>query len=282
MSQAHDVDDHSFIFIPLCADEFFKFDTKTMKVTSIGRRAPFDEFVDYMPTSMGVNEFAIDKFGVLWYVLGMFPLQRPADDLRVYAYPGYLMRWDYLNNKPPEFLGAAGSASCMHFRTSGVCIDRKRDILYMVGGHEGGLSVLCVDLEKFRPHMYEPGPVSTDKTFRPRDMTPEEKKIYIRRGKATEDTTAFNPFFAFPVADVTPVRIWRYVPHTALRIQKSSALPGMTVTCSTAFAGTRPGTASRSRIKRSASSSHLIRPTGNTKNGFSKACTLAPAFLTTI
>ena len=220
MSQARNVDDHTFIFVPLCADEFFKFDTTTLKVTSIGRRAPFDEFVDYMPTSMGVNEFAIDKFGVLWYVLGMFPLQRPADDFRVYAYPGYLMRWDYLKGKPPELLGAAGTSSCMHFRTSGVCIDRKRDILYMVGGHEGGLSVLCVDLEKFRPHMYEPGPVSTDRTFRPRDMTPEEKKLYIRRGKATEDTTAFNPFFAFPVADVTPVRIWRLVPHTAIEDSK--------------------------------------------------------------
>ena len=220
MSQAHNVDDHTFVFVPNCSDEFFKFDTQTLKVTSIGRKAPFDEFVDCMPTTMTINESAMDKHGVLWYVIGPNPVQKPADDFRVYAGPGYLMRWDYLNNKQPECLGATGTADYQQNRASCVCIDKTRDILYVVGGHEGGLSLLCIDLEKFRPHMYEPGPVSTDRLFRPRDMTPEEKALKIKRGKATEETTAFNSYYAFPIENITPVRLWRNVPHTNIEDSK--------------------------------------------------------------
>ena len=219
MSQAHDVDDHTFVFTPLCSDEFFKFDTQTLKVTSIGRKVPFDELVDYMPTSMIVNEFAIDKHGVLWYVIGMITLQKPAGDFRVYENPGYLMRWDYLNNKQPECLGAMGTADYQLPRASCLCIDKKRDILYMAARREGGLSLLCVDLEKFRSHMYEPGPVSTDPLFHPRDSTPEEIET-AKRGKATEQNTVENPFNAFPVENIMPIRIWRNVPHTSIEDSK--------------------------------------------------------------
>ena len=225
MSHAHNVDDHTMIFTPLCADEFFSFDTNTLKVTSLGRKAPFDEFVDCMPTTMGVNEFAIDKHGVLWYAMGIWAMQIPENDFRVYATTRYLMRWDYLNGKPPECLGAVGTQERLQGSVTGVRIDRERDILYMVGcrpvgASVPGVSVLCVDLAKFRPHMYEPGPISVDPFGRPRDMTPEEKALKIKRGKATEETTAFNPFYAFPIENVTPVRIWRNVPHTAIEDSK--------------------------------------------------------------
>jgi len=88
------------------------------------------------------------------------------------------------------------------------------------GGHDGGLSVLCVDLEKFRPRMHAPGPVSGDMFFRPKAMTPEEIEARKKRGKATEETTASNPFYAFPIENVTPVRIWRHVPHTHIEDSK--------------------------------------------------------------
>lgn len=220
MSQAHNTDDHTFVFSPLCSDEFFKFDTGTLKVTSIGLKTTFDEFVDCMPSTKGTNEFAIDKFGVLWYTVSMWALQRPENDFTVCRYPNYLFRWDYLNGKKPELLGTVGTEKDMLVHTSGVCIDRKKDILYMVGATQGGVGVVCVDLEKFRPHMYEPGVVSVDQRFRPRAMTPDEKDLFIRRGRATEDTTAFNPFYAFPIEKVTPVRIWRNVPHTNIEDSK--------------------------------------------------------------
>ncbi len=222
MAHAHNVDDHTFIFLPACSDEFFSFDTNTLKVTSIGRKTTFDEFVDYMPTTMAINEFAIDKFGVLWYVIVVWPLQKPENDYRTYAMTDYLMRWDYLNGEPPECLGAVGTVKHAHATTSGVCIDKQRDILYLVdsGGHDGGLSVLSVDLEKFRPHMHEPGPITTDQIFYPKDMTDEQIAAYIKRGKATEEVTAANPFNAFPIETITPVRLWRSVPHTNIEDSK--------------------------------------------------------------
>ncbi|MBU0715424.1 MAG: hypothetical protein KJ964_08720 [Verrucomicrobia bacterium] len=220
MSQAHNVDDHTMIFSTYCADEFFMFDTGTLKIRALGRNAPFDEFVDFMPTTKGVNEFAMDKYGVLWYAMHITTLQKPANDFRNYETPSYLMRWDYLNGEPPECLGAVGTVKYMHAHTSGVCIDKQRDILFMIGLHAGGLSVLCVDLEKFRPHRHEPGPVSTDQLFRPKDMTPEQIEVAKKRGKATEEVTAANPFYAFPIENVTPVRIWRHVPHTHIEDSK--------------------------------------------------------------
>lgn len=219
MSQAHNVDGRSFIFSPFCADEFFAFDTGNLKVTSIGRKAPFDEIVDAMPTTMGVNEFAIDKHGVLWYVICIYQFQKPADDLRTYAIPGYLMRWDYRNGKQPECLGAVGTETIMQ-AASCVCIDKERDILYIIGGHTRGLSLTCIDLEKFRPRMHEPGPVSTDPKFRPTPMTPDQIALAKKRGKATEEVTAENPFQAFPIEKVTPIRLWRLVPHTAIEDSK--------------------------------------------------------------
>jgi len=216
MSHAHNVDDHTVLFSTFCSDEFFLLDTHTLKVTPLGRKTVFDEFVDARPTTMGVNEFAIDKHGVLWYVIVLYQYQKAADDFRNYALPDYLMRWDYLHGKAPECLGAVGTVARLHAQTSGVCIDRERDILYMVdgGGHSGALSVLCVDLAAFRSRMYEPGPVSEDQEFRPKPMSPAQVETFKRRGNAIEEVTAFNPFYAFPIETVTPVRLWRCVPHT--------------------------------------------------------------------
>ena len=216
MSQAHNLDDHRMLFSTFCSDDFFMLDTATLTVSSLGRKTTFDEFVDTMPTTMGVNEFAVDKDGVLWYVIAIYNFQKPNDDFQTYAMPDYLMRWNYQNGEQPECLGAVGSVTHMHGQTSGVRIDRERDLLHIVdsGGHDGGLSVLSIDLGTFRRHMHEPGPVSTDPFFRPKPMTDEQVTAFKKRGKATEETTATNPFYAFPIETITPVRIWRHVPHT--------------------------------------------------------------------
>jgi hypothetical protein len=222
MSQAQNVDDHSFIFTPLCADEIFKFDTNTLQVSSIGRKTTFDEFVDFMPTTMAVNEFSVDKYGVLWYVISLSTLQKPEDDFRHYAMPDYLMRWDYLNGKEPECLGTVGTLSHINAHTSGVTIDKERDILYMVdsGSHSGGICITMIDLAQFRRHMYEPGPISDEEAFRPKPMTPKQIEHFKRHSKSTEEVTEHNPFYAFPIEKVTPVRIWRHVPHTHIEDSK--------------------------------------------------------------
>jgi sugar lactone lactonase YvrE len=215
MSQAHNVDDHTMIFSTFCSDEFFVLDTNTLTVRPLGYKTNFEAMVDRMPITMGVNEFAIDRYGVLWYVIALYHFQKPADDFSSYMLPDYLMRWDYANGKAPECLGVVGTIKHVHGQTSGVCIDRERDIMYMVdSGHPDALSVICVALEEFRSHMHEPGPGSEDQHFRPKPMTSQQIEAYKKRGKATEEVTASNPFHAFPIETVTPVRIWRHVPHT--------------------------------------------------------------------
>jgi hypothetical protein len=51
-------------------------------------------------------------------------------------------------------------------------------------------------------------------------MTDEQIAAYIKRGKATEEVTAANPFNAFPIETITPVRLWRSVPHTNIEDSK--------------------------------------------------------------
>jgi len=221
MSQAHNVDDHSFVFSTFCSDELFRFDTHELKVSPLGYKTPFKSFYDRVPTTMGVNEFDIDKDGVLWYVIALYGFQK-TDFYYHYSLPDYLMRWDYLRGEAPECLGAVGAPGHLHGQTSAVCIDRARDILYMLDGGSGaGMLVSCVDLAEFRQHMHEPGPLANDPKFpQPTPMTPEQIDAYKKASKAVEEVTEHNPFFAFPVENVTPVRIWRQVPHTQIEDSK--------------------------------------------------------------
>jgi sugar lactone lactonase YvrE len=226
MSDAHNIDDRTFIFSSFCANEMFSFDTVTKKVTPIGRWLPFDDLYIDKYTTPAINEFAIDKYGVLWIPCAVYNIPRDLKDYRTYKLPDYLIRWDYLNNKDPELLGVIGTETYGHGQTSAASIDKENDILYLVdsGGDARGLSILCIDLEKYRPNMYKPGPVLQDKSFQPKEMTPEQKEAFIKKGHSTEETTASNPFYAFPIANITPVRIWRHVPHTNIEDSKIKGL----------------------------------------------------------
>ncbi|NLA84036.1 MAG: hypothetical protein GX854_05815 [Clostridiales bacterium] len=226
MSDAYNVDDRTFIFSTFCANEMFAFDTVTKKVTSIGRWLPFDSLYNDKYTTPAINEFAVDKYGVLWIPCTVYNIPRDLKDYRIYSLPDYLIRWDYLNNKSPELLGVIGTESYGHGQTSACSIDKENDILYLVdsGGDSRGLSVISIDLAQYRPNMYEPGPVLQDPRFRPKPMTPEQKEAFIKKGHATEETTASNPFYAFPIPKITPVRLWRYVPHTSIEDSKVKGL----------------------------------------------------------
>lgn len=222
MSQAHNVDDHTMIFSPICADEFFAFDTHTLRVSSLGYRTTFEQAVDRMPVTMGVNDFSVDKYGALWYTIGLYNFQKPRDDHFNYGLPDYLMRWDYLHGQAPECLGAVGTPEHMHGQTSAVQIDRERDILYIIdgGGNPKPISLICIDLAQYRAAMHQPGPIGEDPHFRPKPMTPEQVEAFIRRGKAIEEVTESNPFYAFPIERITPVRLWRHVPHARIEASK--------------------------------------------------------------
>lgn len=223
MSYAVDLNDHQMLFCSFCADEFFLYDCNTQKVSSIGNKFPTQELVDFMPVTLAVNEFALDKYGVIWYAMTTYSFQKPDDDFRNYSFSDYLVRWDFQNGKKPEVLGMIGTVEHAHGQTSGVKIDKEKDILYLVdsGGVKGvGLSVMAIDLKEFRQHMYEPGPLTKDQRFYPVDMTPEEIEKFKKRSRAGEEVTDKNPFQAFPIEDITPVRLWRQVPHTSIEDSK--------------------------------------------------------------
>ncbi len=222
MSCAQNVDDHTFIFSPFCADEFFSFDTRALTVSSIGRKTTFDDFIPEMPTTMGVNEFSVDKDGVLWYAIALYHFQKSRDDHRIYSLPDYLMRWDYLGGEAPECLGAIGTPERLHGQTSACTVDKARDRLFLVdgGGQTGAISVLAIDLAKFRDARQARGPATSDPHFHPVAMTPEQIVAFHKRGKAIEEVTQNNPFNAFPIETVTPIRLWRHVPHTQIEDSK--------------------------------------------------------------
>ncbi len=214
---------NKIIMATFCGDEFFEYDCYTQEVTPIGRKSPFEELFDFMPTTQAVNDIAIDKYGVLWYVIATSAFQKPADDYRVYKLPNYLIRWDYKNGKKPECLGAIANENFGMRHCSGIHVDHKYDILYAVDAphmDEVPVSIFAIDLAKFRPHMYENGPVCKDKGFQPRDMTQEEIEEVKRRGGALEEIAVENPFIAFPIENIKPIRIWRNVPHTNIEDSK--------------------------------------------------------------
>lgn len=222
MTDAHNIDERTFIFSTFTADEMFSYDTLTQKVTPIGRWLPANDMYKEKYTTPGINEFAVDRHGVLWIPCAIYNIPRDLQDYNTYTLPDYLVRWDYINGKEPEILGTLGTEFYGHGQTAAASIDKEKDVLYLTdsGGDARGLSLLCIDLVQFRSHMYEPGPVLKDERFQPKPMTAEQKEIFIKRGHATEETTAGNPFYAFPISTITPVRIWREVSHTHIEDSK--------------------------------------------------------------
>lgn len=239
LAQAKNVDDRYIIMTMPYANQFFIYDCKLNKMMPLGNRAATMEFYEDVHTDLGHNEFAIDKYGVLWYTNHpAIYYDTPLKLEKKFQIPTYLMRWDYKNGGQPEVLGVVGTEDRALQHCSGICIDQERDILYLVSNTHGvpesgsdtksganmlsGISVLCIDLEQYRPHMYTPGPVSKCENFKPRDITPEERAAIIAKGKSTEEYTASNPFVAFPIENVKTVRLWRYVPTD--RIEDSAVV----------------------------------------------------------
>ncbi len=217
-------------FNNLCADDMLKFDFKSQSFSKAGRLVPKDGLMK-LPneyTDHHCDTFAIDKYGVIWYQYSLWSAMA-TEDIR-YRHPNYLMRWDIENGKDPELMGVLGTPDWVQGLTTEMEIDQERDILYSIdvgrGFGDQGPCVLAIDLAQFRNKMYEPGPLPVDKLLEPVPLTADEKRLRDERNKvkAGEEVTANNPFQAFPIENVYPVRIWRHVPHTRI---EDSAVIGM-------------------------------------------------------
>ncbi len=222
-SQAHDVSDHEFVFTSTATEDMYLFDTDTCTVTDLGRRSPVDYVNDFEINPLCLDEFAVDKYGVLWYTLGGWMIDKPADEF--YRTPGttLLARWDFRHGKGPEILGIISSQELNYTQATVMCLDQERDIFYTIGSAkpvndargESGLALFCLDLKEFRPHAGQPGPIWNQKmTVTP---YPEEEVAKIKKKAseppewAGEEVSGKNPFSVVPLSHVVPLRLWRCV-----------------------------------------------------------------------
>lgn len=230
MAQAHDVSDHEFVFCSTESRDMYLFDCNTETVTSLGPRTPFDYVNDFETVDMSLNEFGVDKYGALWYIMAGWKMDKPTDEFYRAPNPQLLMYWDFKNGKKPECLGILSSQEISFNHTSCMCIDQENDRLYAISlttpvegkspenvPKEGAQAICCIDLAEFRPKMHEKGPVWDQ----PMKVTPysDEEVAEIRRKAdqppewAGEEVSGKNPFTSFPISSVVPIRLWREVPE---------------------------------------------------------------------
>jgi hypothetical protein len=225
LSQACNISDHEFVFTASASDDIFLFNTKTLKVHSLGKRGPVDYVNDYEINPLTLDEITIDKFGVLWYALTGWKIDQPVDEF--YRAPGYriLVRWDFQSGKKPEALGLMGTQEQNYSGSSVMCIDKERDIFYCFGGsgpigskpEETRSALFCIDLGKFRPKAQTPGPIWVQSVL---PAPYKEEEIQTIRKQANEppkwmgeDVSGKNPFQAVPLYNVIPIRLWRMTPE---------------------------------------------------------------------
>ncbi|MBE6930704.1 MAG: hypothetical protein E7463_10525 [Ruminococcaceae bacterium] len=200
-----------------CSDHLWRVDYETMEVAPAGGILPKDGIVELQsPEScFATYTFAIDKDGVIWYAMRGWAMKSRLDF--VYWVPCYLCRWDIDAGREPEVLGIIGTMDNVQTLTCEMDYDEKNDILYCCnvgrGFAEKGPDVIAIELSKFREHMYEPGPVSSDPLIHRRDLTEEEKRARDERLKkyVGEEVTANNPYQPVPDADCYPLRLWRSI-----------------------------------------------------------------------
>ncbi|NLM77166.1 MAG: hypothetical protein GX173_03655 [Ruminococcaceae bacterium] len=234
MAHAHNISDHEFVFHSYTSDDFYLYDCDTGKVRSLGPKFTHDDHNNVRHTEFCLNEFAVDRYGALWYMVQPVSRNHPStDDPRKYVLPSYLMHWDIRNNRKPENLGVVSDNTSLLSYSTGVCYDPQRDILHLVGTNlrlpdeYNALGICSIDLKEFRPAMAEKGEICRYKPYQFTAMTQEEINEVKEKVKVSpfpiyvgEEVAGANPFQAFPVDRITPLRLWRDVPHTDIPASK--------------------------------------------------------------
>lgn len=234
MSQAHDISDHEFVFTSTATEDIYLFDTDTLQCRSLGKRAPADSVNDFQYVPYCLDEFGVDKYGVLWYTLSGWKVDHPVDEFYDAPNPRLFIRFDPKSGKGAECMGILSTQDINFSGGSCVCLDAKNDRFYTIGantkpveGKEGetAQAILCVDLAEFRKYAGQPGPV-WEQPFKVTPM-PEDKVAEIKK-KATEppdwageEVSGKNPFAPVPISHVIPIRLWRAFADRNLPIEES-------------------------------------------------------------
>lgn len=233
MIQGCNLNDHEMVFCGYGSEDMYLLDTNTLQVKDLGRRVPCDFVDDIQANKFTMNEFGMDKDGVLWYAMRGRLFDEPEDEFYHIQIPYILVRWDFRHEKEPEIMGILSSPD--YFVSTVMCmtVDPIRDRLIAIcnatktGEEESKLAVLVLDLKSYRPNMRERGEICVS-DLSPKPYTDEEmEKFREKQDKPRtwigEEVSENNPIVAAPINRITPIRLWRAIPYTEIpesKVQK--------------------------------------------------------------
>ncbi len=230
LAYARNVSAHEFVFCSYTSDEFYLFDTGNCQVRSLGPKFTHAQHNNVRPSNFCQNEFALDRYGALWYMIQPVSLEhKSADEPYYFTIPSYLIYWDIKNNRLPQNLGLVSDNRSLLSYATAVCYDKERDILHLVGGNirlqdnYTTLGICSIDLVAFRPVKDEKGALCSYKPYQFSRKSPSEQESLRQKASASpyplfigEEFGKENPWQAFREDQVCPIRLWRYLPQGQL------------------------------------------------------------------
>lgn len=195
-----------FLFTVFGGEGIYSHDTAVNKTEFLGRLLSADEYCESFRSRECAYSLKFDNDNVLWYPLTCYPFIDLNGDYS-FRRAASLMRWDILKGGQPECLGVIGTPCRANATVPSLMLDNKRDIMYLIDTNHGsdGMSLLAIDMRKFKPRMYEKGPGCVDSFLiqnHPRYMAMTNASMAKQ-----EIERANNPDFV--ADDIIPVRLWR-------------------------------------------------------------------------
>lgn len=215
LDYALNLDSTHILLFPVTNDYVYMLDTKTDKIEVLGAWG-IDKLPDD-PTMFGANVFgpALDSKNVLWYtVTALFPVDNH------YA---ALYRWDFLNGKEPENLGAIGSVKTGRICSSVSEAYIRNDVYYIADTNHGDdlPGFVTINLKEFEPHMYENAGYSHDPYI---NANGEKYKAFDRYNTDMNEFKAANPHYIVS-KDVDIHRIWTKIGRNNSKVRSVCLTP---------------------------------------------------------
>ncbi|MBU1734207.1 MAG: hypothetical protein KJ692_03115 [Verrucomicrobia bacterium] len=195
-----------FLFTVFAGEGIYSHDTATNKTEYLGRLLSADEYCEGFRSHECAYSLKFDNDNVLWYALTCYPFIDLNGDYSSRR-AASLMRWDILKGGKPECLGIIGTPHRTNATVPSLMLDNKRDIMYLIDTNHGadGMSLLAIDMQKFKPRMYKKGPACVDAFLvlgHPR-YTAMTNAAMAKQAIERANTPDFI------ADDIIPARLWR-------------------------------------------------------------------------
>ena len=193
-------------------NELVAYDPKTNTLENFGTYYDADSYVPEGKPTTYIAGMDFDANDVLWLVICSM-----GDPKRI-PIGATLIRWDITRNEKPELMGVPGTQARAVKTTSGVYIDKTRNILYIIGSNhaDDSVDINAIDINEFEKHMYEKGPDIIDPFFDPAQPGYEEFHA------TNNERTKFNKenYIGFKCKKTIPVHLWREMPYSEVKDSK--------------------------------------------------------------